>query len=131
MKERKGYNGYKVTPAGRKTLLENLDLKFADMFAHHVTHEFGIVEQLPPHVDTVRVVAVAANDRVQAAVVKVNGTTERATDGSTYHITMSLDGSVFAKPVESNDLLADSKVWIAVEPFDVEVVPWWCPFGQQ
>lgn len=131
MTNRKGYNGYKVTPAGRKTLLANVDLKFADMFAHHVTHAFGVTEQLPPHADTVRVVAVASNDRVQAVVVKVNGTTERATDGSTYHITMSLDGKVFAKPVESNDLLADSKNWTAVDPFDVEVEPKWWPFGQQ
>lgn len=128
MKERKGYNGYLLTPAGRQTLLDNIQPDHADVICHHVTHAFGVSEQLPPECTSVRVVAVASNDRVQAVVVKVNGTSERTTDGSTYHVTVSLDGSVFAKPVESNSLLADSKVWTSVEPFDVEVEPTWWPF---
>lgn len=126
-KLRKGYNGYLLTERGREHLLAHIDPMHPDVIAHHVTHEFGVYESLPPETRSVRVTAVASNDRVQAAIVKVNGTTQRG-DGSFYHITVSIDRSKGAKPVDSNDLIRDSRNWTAVEPFDVEVEPKFFPF---
>lgn len=121
-KLKKGYSGYLLTDQGRSHLLAHIDPIHRDVIAHHVTHEFGVYESLPPQAHTVRVTAVASNDKVQAAIVKINGSTAR-TDGNTYHITVSIDRSAGAKPVDSNALIKDTRNWIAVDPFDVEVEP--------
>src|SRR6056297_135685 len=127
-KLRKGYNGYLLTDQGRAHLLAHIDPVHPDVVAHHVTHEFGVYEQLPPDADSVRVIAVASNDQVQAAVVKVNGTTQRE-DGGVYHITVSVDRAAGGTPKMSNDLLTDSRNWQAVDPFSLPVMPRFFPFG--
>jgi hypothetical protein len=121
-KLKKGYNGYQLTDHARSQLLEHVERMFDDVIAHHVTYEFGVYESLPPDTNLVRVTAVANNDRVQAAVVKVNSTTQRP-DGRTYHVTVSLDRSKGAKPVDSNDMLDDLNNWRAIDPFNLEVTP--------
>lgn len=119
---RKGYNGYLLTDQARSDLLTYIEPVHPDVIAHHVTNEFGVYESLPPDATSVRVTAVAQNELVQAAVVKVNGTTLRP-DGGTYHITISVDRGAGGLPVDSNRLLDDSRVWIAVEPFNLDVTP--------
>ncbi len=126
-KLRKGYTGYELTGQARAELLAHIEPQHPDIVAHHVTHEFGVYESLPPDTNTVRVTAVASNDRVQAAIVKVNGTTQRA-DGSFYHITISLDRAAGARPVDSNELIRDSRNWQAVDPFNLAVIPRFFPF---
>jgi len=125
---RKGYSGYLLTQSGRETLLSHVDTVHPDVVAHHVTHQFGVYESLPPDADHVRAIAVAQNDQIQAVIVKVNGTTSRD-DGSFYHITVSLDRTAGAKPKDSNDLIRDSRNWIAINPFDIEVEPKFFAFG--
>lgn len=122
-KLRKGYNGYELTEQGRADLLAHIEPLFPDVVAHHVTHEFGVYESLPPDATSVRVVAVANNDRVQAAIVKVNGTTAREYGNSFYHITISLDRAAGGKANDSNELIRDSRNWVAVDPFNVSVTP--------
>lgn len=126
-KLRKGYTGYELTDHARSELLAHIDPIFPDVVAHHVTHEFGVYESLPPDTNTVRVIATASDDRVQAAIVKINGTTQRL-DGSFYHITISLDREAGAKPVDSNRLIKDSDNWVAVDPFNLAVAPKFFPF---
>lgn len=121
-KLRKGYNGYELTDSAHYQLLGHIEPIHPDVVAHHVTHEFGVYESLPPDTNSVRVVAVANNDRVQAAIVKVGGTTQRP-DGGTYHITISLDRAAGAKPKDSNDLIADSRNWQSVDSFNLPVMP--------
>lgn len=121
-KLKKGYNGYELTDQARAELLAHIEPMHPDVIAHHVTHEFGIYEELPPDTDTVRVTAVASDNKVQAAIVKVNGTTQRP-GGGFYHITVSLDRAAGAKPVDSNTLIADSRNWHAVDPFNLAVMP--------
>jgi len=121
-KLRKGYNGYLLTERGRSHLLAHVDPVHADVIAHHVTHEYGVYESLPPETHTARATAVASNDKVQAVIVKINGSTARA-DGSFYHVTVSIDRAAGAKPVDSNALIKDSRNWTAIEPFDIEVEP--------
>jgi hypothetical protein len=126
---KKGYTGYKLTDEGRAALLAHITPMFPDVIAHHVTHEFGVYsDNLPPPASHVRVVAVANNDRVQAAVVKVNGTVTRAYGNSYYHITISVDRVAGGSPVESNKLLADVSQWVEIEPFNVGVTPEFFPF---
>lgn len=117
-----GYNGYLITGKGRVELLSRVSPLFKDVIAHHVTHEFGVSESLPPDAKTVEVFAVAQNDKVQAALVKVNGSTNRP-GGKTYHITISIDREAGAKPVDSNTLIADKSTWTSLEPFEIDVVP--------
>lgn len=118
---RKGYTGYELTDKGRSDLLVHIEPRHPDVIAHHVTHEFGVYEQLPPSTSHVRVIAEVYDDKVQAVVVMVAGTTGRP-DGGTYHITVSLDKSAGAKPVDSNKII-ESEDWNDVDNFNIDVEP--------
>lgn len=121
-KLKKGYNGYLLTDHSRCLLLGMIEPIHPDIIAHHITHEFGVYESLPPDTNTARVTTVASNDLVQAAIVKINGSTARA-DGSFYHVTVSIDRAAGAKPVDSNALIKDSRNWTAIEPFNLAIMP--------
>jgi hypothetical protein len=124
----KGYNGYGLTDYGKNVLLDSINPLFRKVIAHHVTNEFDIDTQLPRPASTVNVIAVAANDRIQAAIVEVHGSTVRP-DGGTFHITISLDPTCGTKPVDSNDLIADKANWKMLdEPFTVQVITSFWPF---
>ena len=125
-----GYNGYKLTDNARQELLAAVPAMFPDVVAHHVTHEYNIVESDPPYAGTVRVVAVANNAMIQAVIVKVLGTTARAHGDSVYHVTLSMDKAAGAKANDSNTLIKDSRNWTAVVPFDIDVIPTFFPFGK-
>lgn len=127
-KLRKGYNGYRLTERGRSHLLAHITPVHPDVLAHHVTHDFGIYESLPPDADHARVIAVAENHLVQAALVQINGQINRG-DASVYHITISVDRAAGGKPVDSNGLLADDSNWQPIDPFNVDVEPAFFPFG--
>lgn len=122
-KLKKGYNGYQLTDSARGMLLGHIEPIHPDIIADHVTHEFGVYESLPPDADYVRVVAMASNDKVQAAIVKVNGSTAREYGDSFYHVTISVDRAAGGAPKQSNDLIKDSKNWEAVDPFNLPVMP--------
>ena len=117
-----------LTDQARAALLAQVVPVFDTVVAHHVTHQFGVYDTMPPDADTVRVVAVAQNDMVQAAVVKVNGTTARDYGDSFYHVTVSLNTDAGAKPNDANALVKDSTTWTAVVPFDLDVTPQFFPF---
>ena len=128
MTERKGYNGYKLTDFGQSVLLSKVPPMFRKVFAHHVTHEYNITEALPTISSTVTVFAVAYNDRVQTAIVEVHGSSVRP-DNGTYHITISLDPTVGAKPVDSNALITNKHSWrMLSEPFTVQTITAFWPF---
>lgn len=124
----KGYNGYELTGDGRAILLDHLPAIHPDVIAHHVTHEFGVGESLPPHAEQVTVIAHAQNDLVQAVVVAVNNEIFRKGD-NIYHITISVNKELGGKPVQSNDLLTDPTLWRTVSPpLTVAVTPKFFPF---
>jgi hypothetical protein len=129
MTAKKGYNGYQLTEQSRDNLLRHIPPIYPDVIAHHITHEFNIVEQLPPDAITARVTYMMHGNGVQAAIVKVNGTTTRTYEDSFYHVTISVDRAAGAKPQDSNALIKDSKNWTVVSPFDLDVVPRFFPFG--
>ena len=111
------YSAYVIKEKSRKALLVRFPPKFSESIAHHVTYCFPDKEP-PPKVDKVRVVGYAENQRLECAVVEVNGSTNRP-KGGVFHITLSLDRTLGAKPVQSNHLL--KKGWHDIKPFDLLV----------
>lgn len=102
----KGYVGWALPDSERSRLLALFRPLYPDVVAHHVTLVFGVDETHPLPVSMHGYVVGIADDReaVQALVVEIDGTTDRH-DGSTYHITWSLDRAKGAKPVDSNKVL--------------------------
>ena len=117
-----GYTGFSIRKQARSRLLNGIPPIHPVTVAHHVTYKYGVPYQLPPEFTTAKVIAHVANDRVQAAIVEIGGTTQRP-DGGTFHITISLDKEAGAKSHESNDLIADRSRWRKIEPFEIDVHP--------
>lgn len=105
----------------RRELLERFPPSYPDVIADHVTFEPSGAEG-PPRVNRGRVVGIVNDgDGLEALVVEVDGSTDRP-DGSTYHITWSLDRARGRVPVQSNDVLAQ-RGWQSVAPVDVSLEP--------
>lgn len=105
-KLRGGYVGWKLPEEERAMLLEIVPPLFQDVIAHHITLRIGVREDFAlPTATQAMVVGVVHDDRVQALVVEIDGTTERG-DGTRYHITWSIDRSLGAKPADSKKLVS-------------------------
>lgn len=96
--------GWKLDPDDRGALLARFPPRYPRTVADHVTH--GRKSEAPPmpRVGQAMVIGRADDGRgVEALVVALNGTSDRW-DGSTYHITWSLQEGREAK--ESNEVIA-------------------------
>lgn len=116
--------GWKLDAAQRIDLLERFPPAWPDVIAHHVTLQAGAdpAAPLPPPVRAEIVGSIDDGAGLQALVVEIDGTTDRP-DGSTYHITWSLDRARGREAVESNAVIAERgwrpvtpPVHIAIEP---------------
>lgn len=117
------YTAFVLSDESRSLLLKKFPPKYPDVIAHHVTVQFGVIPKTspPPAPESIKVVGYKdSGDGLEALVVAVNGTRERP-DGSTYHITWSLDRSKY-KPVDSNKLLSKGTFTI-IKPIEIQVVP--------
>jgi hypothetical protein len=108
-KPRRGYIAFEIDNASRSILATRFPPMFSDFIGHHVTYEFGVSYDTPlPSYNSMEVVGYALdNDGLEALVVAIDGSTDRL-DGSTYHITWSLDRSAGFKPVDSNRVIRTS-----------------------
>ena len=122
---RRFYTGWLLHAEDRAALLERFPPRYAEVVAHHVTQKFGGAEATPPSETEGEVVGVADDGRgVEALVVRIAGSTDRP-DGSTYHITWSLEPGRDAR--ESNHLIARRGwTWLPA-PIRVRLEP--RPFG--
>ena len=112
------YSAYVLSEAGRASLLKAFSPKHPEVIAHHVTYAFPDTSP-PPELSAVRVVGHASNDKIECVVVEVDGRVERP-KGGLFHITLSLNRALGAKPVHSNNLIKEG--WTALkEPFELEV----------
>ena len=114
--------GWKLDPGQRKELLQQFPPKFRNVVADHVTLQakVGSDAPLPQETDGEIVGRVDDGRGVEAMVVRIGGTTDRP-DGSTYHITWSLEDGRRAK--ESNDVLA-AQQWVMFDlPMPVRLCP--------
>lgn len=100
--------GWKLDASERAALLARFPPRWPDTVADHVTLRSGTGPGTPLPIEEAGEVVGWADDGegLQALVVAIGGSTARD-DGSTYHITWSLDRDAGRKPVESNRLLAE------------------------
>lgn len=120
------YNGWKISKDDRAKLLDMFPPSHPDVIAHHVTNN---LKDFIPKAASITVVGYAANEGVECLVVEVNGDAARP-DGKTYHITWSIDRAAGAKPVHSNNLIAD-RGYEQINPIEVDSVPFKVVDGQE
>lgn len=106
--------GWKLDRDQRKELLQQFPPRYRNVDADHVTLRTGAAGDSPlPDETTAEIVGrVDDGNGVEAMVVSLGGTTGRP-DGSTYHITWSLEPG--RKAQESNDVLA-ARRWEKFDP---------------
>jgi hypothetical protein len=106
--------GWKLDREQRKELLQQFPPRYRNVNADHVTLRTRAAEEAALPDETLGEIVGRADDGegVESLVVAIGGTTRRP-DGSTYHITWSLEPGRRAQ--ESNDVLAAGE-W---EPFDL------------
>lgn len=94
--------GWKLSIETRVMLLQRFPRAFPQVIADHVT--LGHHNELPDNVEAA--VVGYASDKVglEALVVSIDGSTDRP-DGSSFHITWSLDRSAGRAAIQSNDVI--------------------------
>jgi len=109
-----GVIGWKLDAAEREALLARFPPRYGKAVADHVTLRSRVSEQAALSPTTVGVIVGRSDDGagVEAMVVQIDGSTDRP-DGSTFHITWSLEEGREAK--ESNDVIRKHG-WQAVDP---------------
>ena len=104
----------------KKKVLELITPLHTNVFASHVTHEFGVPNNssLPLEAE-LKNIGYAYDKKAQAFVVSVNGSIYRP-DNHIYHLTISTADGV--KPVYSNLLLESG--WIHLfSPIPIQAIP--------
>lgn len=107
----------------RELLLRRFPPRYENVIADHVTLRIGATPEtpLPRQSRTARIVS-HVDDRagLECMVVELDGTTDRP-DGSTYHITWSLEPTRRAR--ESNDVLRDREWDLLPAPVELTLEP--------
>ncbi len=98
--------GWKLDRRERAELLKQFPPTWPDVIADHVTYEPGTSGRTSPVHDICAEVVGQADDGdgVQALVVSIGSTVDRP-DGSTYHITWSIDRGRGRHPADSNEVI--------------------------
>jgi hypothetical protein len=113
-----GTPGWKLGDRDRDQLLERFPARYPDVVADHVT---GGSDEVPAAREG-RIVGRTNDDAgVEALVVEIAGRTDRP-DGSTYHITWSLDRGRGRDAVESNDVFR-TRGWRPVPAVAIALAP--------
>lgn len=112
--------GWLLDECDRAALLERFPPGWRDTIAHHVTLASQVTDPLPAETAGVVVGYVDDGAGLEALVVAIGGTTDRP-DGSTYHITWSLNRKE-REAKESNDVLRE-RGWEAVEAIPIRLIP--------
>ncbi|MCD2325037.1 hypothetical protein LQ953_13520 [Sphingomonas sp. IC-56] len=114
--------GWLLDDADRATLLIRFPPIWPDVIAHHVTLASKVTDPLPTATAGEVVGEVDDGEGLQALVVAIGGTTDRP-DGSTYHITWSLDRAQGRRAVQSNDVLREQG-WTRIDdPIPIKLIP--------
>lgn len=124
-----GVIGWKLDRAQRSELLQQFPPRYRNVDADHVTLTVRASRKAALPEETHGEIVGRGDDGrgVEAMVVRIDGTTDRP-DGSTYHITWSLEDGRRAK--ESNDVLREHR-WERFElPMPVRLHPGRWPLGR-
>jgi hypothetical protein len=115
--------GWKLDRAQRAELLKRFPPRYADTIADHVTLKTDAKsDPLSDEVEAAIVGHADDRDSLECMVVTVDGTTDRP-DGSTFHITWSLDKAKGREARESNDVLKERGWSRFDEAVPVKLVP--------
>jgi len=114
--------GWKLDRGERADLLRRFPPRYGNPVADHVTLAAKTATDAPlPQEDSGEIVGRADDGRgIEALVVRIGGTSDRP-DGSTYHITWSLEDGRRAK--ESNDIIAEHGWTPFPDPIPVSLKP--------
>lgn len=118
--------GWKLDRVQRKQLIERFPPHYPDAIADHVTLKTNAAnDPLPDPVEATIIGRADDDDSLECLVVMIDGTTNRP-DGSTFHITWSLDKSKGREARESNDLLREGgwTRWPETIPVALEPARW-------
>lgn len=105
------YLAWVLTEGSRRILLDRFPPRFSQILCHHITVQYDLTEDILWEAENchagarVQVVAHVSDASLECLVVSIGGATTRK-DGSTYHITHSLENP--RRPVDSNALLRAS-----------------------
>lgn len=113
--------GWKLDRDQRRALLDQFVPVWPDVIADHVTLEGRTSAPLPGPVSAA-IVGESGDDGLQALVVAIDGQTKRP-DGSTFHITWSLDRGQGRRAVQSNDVIKERGWTRLAEPVPVDLTP--------
>jgi hypothetical protein len=114
--------GWLLDERDRAALLQRFPPRWPDIIAHHVTLESHTDKPLPVETAGEVVGHVDDGQGLEAMVVRIGGTTERP-DGSTWHITWSLDDSLGRKAIQSNDVLRERGWDLFDTPIPIRLIP--------
>jgi len=115
--------GWKLDLGEREKLLRRFPPRYGDVIADHVTLKTKAAGQQPPQPVDAAIVGHADDvDSLECMVVTINGTSNRP-DGSTFHITWSLDKAKGRTARESNDLLKNGGWTQFDEPISITLQP--------
>lgn len=116
--------GWKLDPTEREALLRLFPPRWPDVVADHVTLASRRAGPRPIPIEHEGLIVGRADDGdgLQVLVVEIGGTTDRP-DGSTYHITWSLDRARGRTAVQSNDVLARLGWEALPDPVPVTLIP--------
>jgi hypothetical protein len=121
---RRWVTGWTLDEHDRENLLARFKPLYPDVIAHHVTLRTGTDDRTALPTETRGEIVGEVDDGagVQALAVRIGGTTDRS-DGSTYHITWSLDRARGRRPVESNDVLRTFGWHPLAVPIPIRLIP--------
>ena len=106
--------GWKLDRTERAALLRRFPPRYPDADADHVTLQAGASGPVPSDLPSAEIVGHADDETgLECMVVRLKGTTDRP-DGSTYHITWSLDQAAGRRAAQSNDVLR-TRGWAAFD----------------
>lgn len=116
--------GWLLDPDEREKLLERFPPEWPDIIAHHVTLDGQARDDTPlPTAGRSEIVGgINDGEGLQALVVAIDGTTDRP-DGSTYHVTWSLDRARGREPVQSNEVIAARGYRPLDDPVPIRLIP--------
>ncbi|HEU4956136.1 MAG TPA: hypothetical protein VFT40_00765 [Sphingomicrobium sp.] len=115
--------GWKLDRLQRAELLERFPPRYRDAIADHVTLKSNSErDELPGPAASAIVGRADDGDSLECMVVTINGTIDRP-DGSTFHITWSLDKSKGRQARESNDVLKQRGWSNLPEPLPIKLEP--------
>ena len=113
----KGYNGWLVSPTSRALILTWFPPRFNNVYVHHITNQFKVLDTDPlPNEASIKVVGYAIDENgIEALVVSVNASLYRP-DGNIFHCTLSLDQEKGFSPKNSNEIISNG--W---QPLDISI----------